>query len=85
MKVAVDRLWQHYFAESAGKIRSKAEGGAGRRKYSQKRAENTNQGGSRASGIYTGAGRRNARAALSTRRGRQMRGRAATGARSLGR
>ena len=32
MKVAVDRLRQHYFAESAGKIRSKAEGGAGRRK-----------------------------------------------------
>ena len=28
MKVAVDRLWQHYFAESAGKRRSKAEGGA---------------------------------------------------------
>ena len=26
MKAAVDRLWQHYFAESAGKIRSKAEG-----------------------------------------------------------
>ena len=61
MKVAVGRLWQHYFAESAGKIRSKAEGGAGRRKYSQKRWENTNQGGNRASGIYTGAGRRNAR------------------------
>ena len=31
-------------------------------KYSQKRTENTNQGGSRASGIYTGADRRNARA-----------------------
>ena len=34
MKVAVDRLWQHYFAESAGKIRSKAEareGGSTRR------------------------------------------------------
>ena len=39
MKFAVDRLWQYYFAESAGKIRSKAEGGAGRRKYSQKRVE----------------------------------------------
>ena len=25
MKVAVDRLWQHYFAESAGKIRGKGE------------------------------------------------------------
>ena len=35
MKVAVDRLWQHYFAESAGKIRSKAEareGGTARSK-----------------------------------------------------
>ena len=34
MKVAVDRLWQHYVAESAGKIRGKAEaqeGGTTRR------------------------------------------------------
>ena len=31
MKFAVDRLWQYYFAESAGKIRSNAEGCAGRR------------------------------------------------------
>ena len=32
MKFAVDRLLQYYFAESAGKIRSKAEGCAERRK-----------------------------------------------------
>ena len=31
MKFAVDRLWQYYFAESGGKMRSKAEGCAGRR------------------------------------------------------
>ena len=41
MKVAVDRLWQHYFAESAGKIRSKAEareGGSTRRSVRKIRA-----------------------------------------------
>ena len=31
MKFAVDRLWQYYVAESAGKIRSNAEGCAGRK------------------------------------------------------
>ena len=42
MKVAVDRLWQHYFAESAGKIRGKAEareGGTTRRSVRKKQSK----------------------------------------------
>ena len=51
MKV-VHRLWKQYVGEKVER--------AGRRKYSQRRAENTKQGGSRASGSYTRAGKRKA-------------------------
>ena len=70
MKGEVDRLWQHYFAESGGKIRSKAE---------------ARERGSlaEACGKYGQQSKRHlhrSRQMGGGRRGRQMRARPATGA-----
>ena len=78
MKVAVDRLWQHYFAESAGKIRGKAEAREGGTTRISVRKIQTKAAAEQAASTQEQA---NGTCVLSTRRGRQ-RGRAATGARS---
>ena len=67
MKVAVDRLWQHYVAEGTRERR-----GRGKEEVLERRAGNTKQGGSRASGSYTRAG--NGRRALSMRKCRRRGG-----------
>ena len=43
--MVVDMLWQYYFAESAGKIRSKAEGWAGRRERAKELKSSGRSGG----------------------------------------
>ena len=82
MKVEVDRLWQHYFAESGGKIRSKAEAREGGTTRRSVRKMQTKAAAEQAASTQEQADGTRARAALSSRRGWQMRGRAATGARS---
>ena len=71
MTVAVDRLWNITSPRAQARYTERRG-----RKYSQRRAENTNQGGSRASGMYTRGGKRKARGFKDKRQS----GRAATAA-----